>query len=57
MGSNYRITPKTGLLCRASLAPDEPVSWYPALRANGLAVDKTALLAWLVTRFTEYRSP
>lgn len=39
-----------GLLCRASLAPDEPVSWYPALRAFGLMVDKAILLAPMVSR-------
>lgn len=34
MGSNGWITPKSlGLLSRASLALDEPVSWHPALRA------------------------
>ena len=39
-----------GLLCRASLAPDEPVAWHPALRAFGMTVDKTALLAPMVSR-------
>ena len=24
---------KSGLLCRASLEPDKPLSWHPALRA------------------------
>ena len=35
-----------GLLSGASLEPDEPLSWHPALRAFRIAVDETALLAW-----------
>ena len=35
---------------RASLAPDEPLAWHPALRANGVADDKSALLVPMVSR-------
>lgn len=31
----FEITSK-GLLCRASLEPDEPLSWHPALRVVDL---------------------
>lgn len=37
-----------GLLQQASVELDEPVSWYPALRADHVMVGKTIPLAGLV---------
>lgn len=48
VASRQRKQQRSGLVHRASVVPDKPLSWHPALRTGSVRKSKFLPLAWLV---------